>query len=387
MSSDDREILRGIADLVATPSVSSTDPALDMSNAAVIDRLGDMLAAAGFTVERLALDKQPGKFNLIARKGSGRGGLVLSGHSDTVPSDESLWDSDPFKLTERDAQLYGLGATDMKAFFPLAIAAAARYRGEEFRRQLIVLATADEESGMSGARSLVDRSIGLADVALIGEPTGLAPVRLHKGILMERVSLSGKSGHSSDPALGINALDGMRVVLNALSDLRDDMRREHLDESFHVPYPTMNFGRIAGGDNPNRICGSCSLDIDCRFLPGMGLADVRNRIRACIRDALAGSGLGIDFHEIFHGIDAMNTPADASFVQAVEALTGQEAGAVAFATEAPLLAELGAEVVVAGPGSIDQAHQPNEYIPLDALRPAIAMIEGVIGKYCIDPAA
>ena len=354
-----------------------------MSNEPVADKLGSMMESAGFTVERLPVRDEPGKYNLIARKGTGAGGLVLSGHTDTVPFNEELWDSDPFTLEEKDGLLFGLGATDMKAFFALALAAASEYAASEFSKQLIIVATADEESGMSGARSLVADGVGLADVALIGEPTDLKPVRVHKGILMERVTLRGKSGHSSDPGLGVNALDGMRVVLNELALLREEMASTYQDRAFHVPNPTINFGRISGGDNPNRICGECSLDIDCRFLPGMSLEQMRTDIRDRVRGCLDGSGLAVDFHEIFHGIDAMNTPTDAEFVRAVEELTGVPAGGVAFATEAPYFAELGAQVVVAGPGSIDQAHQPNEFIRLDSIEPTLQLLDNMIGRYCV----
>ena len=175
----------------------------------------------------------------------------------------------------------------------------------------------------------------------------------------------------------------MRAVLNELVAFRDDLKATYTDDAFGVPYPTINFGRIAGGDNPNRICGECSLDIDCRFLPGMELADMRAQIRQRIHACLSGSGLEISFHEIFHGIQAMNTPADSEFVAAVEKLTGQEAGGVAFATEAPYFAELGAEVVVAGPGSIDQAHQPNEFIRLDSIEPTLKLLDSMIGQYCV----
>lgn len=383
MPIDASNVVRDIGELVGIPSVSSTDPGLDSSNEKVIERLGDMLESAGFRIERLPVRNQPGKFNLIGSKGEGSGGLVLSGHTDTVPFDAALWNTDPLQLTEKDGLLFGLGATDMKSFFALAVAAAAEHSAGSLNKQLIVVATADEESGMGGARSLVEDSVKLADVALIGEPTDLKPVRVHKGILMERVTLRGSSGHSSDPALGNNALDGMRTVLNELVAFRDDLKATYTDDAFGVPHPTVNFGRIAGGDNPNRICGECSLDIDCRFLPGMELVDMRAQIRQRIHACLSGSGIEISFHEIFHGIQAMNTPADSAFVAAVEKLTGQEAGGVAFATEAPYFAELGAEVVVAGPGSIDQAHQPNEFIRLDSIEPTLKLLDSMIGQYCV----
>ncbi|HEX2140494.1 MAG TPA: acetylornithine deacetylase [Woeseiaceae bacterium] len=382
MQASPRKVIGDIGELIGIPSVSCSDESFDMSNKAVLERLSDMLQSAGFRVEWTGVDGQDDKFNLVATLGRGPGGLVLSGHSDTVPFDADSWSSDPFELTERDGRLYGLGTADMKSFFALALAAAARISANDLKRRLIVVATADEETGMSGARSLAFGRDKLADFALIGEPTNLRPVRVHKGILAERIVLVGRSGHSSNPALGVSAVDGLRAVLNELTVLRLELQTEFTDDSFQVPHPTINFGRVRGGDNPNRICAECLLDLDCRFLPGMKLHDVRKRIHQRVRDCTQGSGLEVSFRPLFHGIEAMNTPADSELVRAVESLTGHEAGAVAFATEAPIFAGMGTEVVVAGAGSIDQAHQPDEYLELSAIEPAVGMLERLIGRYC-----
>lgn len=382
MNTSPRKVVGDIGELIGIPSISSSDDSLDMSNKAILERLSDMLQKAGFLVEWTNVDGQDDKFNLVAMLGDGPGGLVLSGHSDTVPFDADAWSSDPFELAERDGRLYGLGTADMKSFFALSLAAAARFSAGDLQRRLIVVATADEETGMTGARSLAFGRDKLADFALIGEPTNLKPVRVHKGILAERIVLAGRSGHSSNPSLGISALDGLRTVLNELTVLRIELQTEFTDEAFQVPYPTVNFGRVRGGDNPNRICAECTLDLDCRFLPGMELQDVRRRIHQRVRDSLQGSGLQVSFHPLFHGIEAMDTPADSELVRAVESLTGCEAGAVAFATEAPIFAGMGTEVVVAGPGSIDQAHQPDEYLELSAIEPTVSMLERLIARYC-----
>lgn len=376
-----RKVVQKIAELISIPSVSSSDATLDMSNEPILQRVEDMLGNAGFRCDWLPVDDQPGKYNLIGTKGKGAGGLVLSGHSDTVPFDAQSWSSDPFALDERGGRLYGLGSADMKSFLALAAAAGAEYAEKDLDRALIVIATADEETGMSGARSLASGSGKFADVALIGEPTSLEPIRMHKGILAERIMLDGRSGHSSDPSLGVSALDGMRAVLNGLSRLREEMQQQ-ANPMFHVPFPTMNFGRVQGGDNPNRICASCSLDIDCRFLPGMPLADVRRRIHDTVRESVAGSGLAVRFQPLFYGTDPMDTPADSAFVRTVEKLTGREAGGVAFATEAPFFGSMGTEVVVAGPGSIDQAHQPDEYIELSSIPPTLKLLDRLIKTYC-----
>jgi acetylornithine deacetylase len=197
MPQPDRSVLQQLSQLVATPSVSSTDPLWDQGNRAVIDLLAGWLSDMGFRTEIQEVAADGVKANLIATLGSGPGGLVLAGHTDTVPFDEGRWQSDPLGLTERDNRLYGLGSTDMKGFFPLAIAAAGAFLDKPLKQPLILLATADEESSMNGARALAAAGRPKARAAIIGEPTSLRPVRMHKGIMMEAVRVTGKAGHSS----------------------------------------------------------------------------------------------------------------------------------------------------------------------------------------------
>ncbi|MCV6626322.1 MAG: M20/M25/M40 family metallo-hydrolase, partial [Cellvibrionaceae bacterium] len=200
-----RQFQQRLRQLVASPSVSSHSPQWDMSNRQVVELLGNWLEALAFEVQIVPVADN--KANLIAVRGQGSGGLVLAGHTDTVPYDEDRWQQDPFSLEERDNRFYGLGATDMKGFFPVVLAAIEEFAEAEFSQPLIVLATADEESSMSGARALAAQGFnagGQARYAVIGEPTGLRPVRMHKGIMMEEVRVFGRSGHSSNPALGDN---------------------------------------------------------------------------------------------------------------------------------------------------------------------------------------
>jgi acetylornithine deacetylase len=199
------------AALIAAPSVSCTQPSLDQSNRQVIDLLATWLSELGFACDIQQVD--PGKFNLIATFGSGPGGLVLAGHSDTVPYDEALWSTDPLKLTEVDGRWVGLGSCDMKGFFALAIEAVRGLIDQPFKQPLIILATCDEESSMSGAKALAAAGRPLGRAAVIGEPTGLRPIRLHKGVMMERIDILGRSGHSSDPSLGHSALEAMHGAM------------------------------------------------------------------------------------------------------------------------------------------------------------------------------
>ena len=376
------DLLTMIAHLIGTPSVSSVSRELDQGNRAVIDLLAGWLEAAGFTVEVMALADRPDKANLIATLGQGPGGLVLSGHTDTVPWDEGEWRHDPFDLTEADGRLYGLGTSDMKAFLALAIEALREFRPQDLREPVIILATADEETSMAGARALVERDALQARHALIGEPTGMRPVRMHKGMMMESIRLHGHAGHSSDPALGNSALEAMHRVITALLAWRRELQTSWRDPLFAVPVPTLNLGHIHGGDNPNRICPDCELHIDLRPLPGMEIGELRHAMHQRVTDTLQGSGIRIDFEALFEGVPAMATDADARIVRVTEQLTGHAAEAVAFGTEAPYLQQLGMQAVVLGPGDIEQAHQPDEYLATDRLQPMLTLLQQVVKSVC-----
>ena len=376
-------LLEMISELIATPSVSSVKPALDQGNLAVIELLAGWLEDTGFGIEIMRLPGTPAKANLIATLGHGSSGLVLAGHTDTVPYDEGKWQHDPFRLTATGDRLYGLGTSDMKSFLALALEAVRELDANRLQQPLILLATADEESSMSGARALVEQRLPLARHALIGEPTGLRPVRMHKGILMEAIRLSGQSGHSSDPARGNSALEAMHRVLGALMDWRKELQARHRNPLFAVPVPTLNLGHIHGGDNPNRICGSCELHIDLRPLPGMDLQELRAELRQQVLDVLQDTGIEANFESLFEGIPAMETPADARIVRLAEKLTGHSAEAVAFGTEAPYMNRLGMETVILGPGDIAQAHQPDEYIRLNQLGPTVELLKKLVNTVCV----
>ena len=375
-------LLDMIAALVREPSVSSVRPELDQGNRAVIDLLAGWLEGAGFRVEITPLPEHPGKANLVATLGTGPGGLVLAGHTDTVPWDEGKWTHDPFRLTEANNRLYGLGTSDMKAFLALAIDALREIDANRLREPVILLATADEETGMAGARLLAAQDALHARHAIIGEPTGLRPVRMHKGILMEAIRLHGHSGHSSDPSLGNSALEAMHKVIGALLAWRAQLQEQHQNPLFAVPVPTLNLGHIHGGDNPNRICPDCELHIDLRPLPGMELDDLRSQLHHCVTGILADSGIRCEFEPLFDGIPSMETPATAQIARLAEQLTGHAAEAVAFATEAPYLQELGMETIVLGPGDIAQAHQPDEYLAIERLQPTTRLLQSLVKSVC-----
>ncbi len=384
MSLNRKEYIHHLQHLVALPSVSCGLPEWDMSNQKVIDYLANTFGDLGFSTRVVPIGES-GKSNLIASLGTGDGGLVLAGHSDTVPYDADRWQSDPFTLTERDGKLYGLGATDMKGFFPVIIEAVKPYLDKPFKHPLIVLATADEESSMSGARALAQNGIpGLSPrYAVIGEPTGLVPIRAHKGIMMEAIRVRGKSGHSSNPALGNNALEAMNQVMNTLLQLRSELYLKYRDPGFAVQTPTLNLGCIHGGDGANRICAECELHFDLRLLPGMDNDELRQVIAQRLIPIAETSGTDIVLSSLFEGVDPFGESANSELVKVCEELTGNTADTVAFATEAPFMQQMGMQTLILGPGSINQAHQPDEFIPLDQIEPAVTILRRLIEKYCL----
>jgi acetylornithine deacetylase len=385
MAFDGKQFSEQLAQLVAAPSVSCTNPKLDMGNRRVIDLLANWLSDMGFAIDIQVVGGNPDKANLIATLGTAnsRGGLVFSGHADTVPYDDKRWSHDPFTLHIENDRAYGLGATDMKGFFPTVFAAVQPFLGKSLREPIIIIATADEETSMTGARELLNHPIPKARYGVVGEPTGMQPIRMHKGIGMESIKIRGQSGHSSNPALGNNALDVMHDVISELKQFRQLLQTRYKNAGFLIDVPTLNLGCIHGGDNPNRICGHCELEFDLRTLPGMSLDDLRADIDSMLSRMADKHHIDIKRESLFKGIDAFEQTAESELVKAVERLTAMDADSVAFATEAPFLQQMGMDVVVMGPGSIDQAHQPDEYINLKQVPMAVKVLQGLITQFCV----
>ena len=370
--------------LIGCNSISSVNPSLDQGNRAVIDVLANWLDELGFQTEIMPL-ADPRKANLIATLGTGPGGLVLAGHTDTVPCDEMLWSRDPFKLTEQDNRFYGLGTCDMKSFFALAIEAAKGFLDKPLQQPLIILATADEESSMMGAKALAEAGKPKARYALIGEPTGMKPVNMHKGILVEKLVIEGSSGHSSDPALGRNAMETMHSALGELLNLQDELKAKYQNPMFAVDHPTMNLGCIHGGNNPNRICGHCELGFEIRPLPGMDMDEIQTMIRQRIMPLQERDNVAIALQH--YGVPAFASASDSEIVKICEELTGHPPHPVAFATEAPYFSAMGMDTVVLGPGDVGQAHQPDEFLALDRIRPTVDFLQQLIARCCLETSA
>ena len=369
--------------LIELPSVSSTQPSLDMGNMPVINELASWLESMGFHCEIMPVPGLENKANLIATFGQGPGGLVLAGHTDTVPFNAQLWQTDPFKLVEKDNRLYGLGSCDMKGFFPLIMEAIRDFQESDLKAPVIVLATADEESSMSGARALAAAGRPKARYAVIGEPTGLTPIYMHKGIMMERIRVMGQSGHSSNPALGKNAMETTHKVISEMMAFRAELAEKYKNPGFSIPSPTINLGCIHGGDNPNRICGHCELDFDVRLLPGMSSDDVRQQLNKRLQPIALADGVSLTLEPILACIDPFSGLEDSELVKTCEQLTGHKTKSAVFTTEAPFFSQMGMDTVVLGPGDIDQAHQPDEFLGLDRIQPTISLLKALIRQYCL----
>ena len=367
--------------LVGEPSTSSIAASRDQSNLAVINHLANWLESLKFAVNVLPLPNKGGKANLIATLGSGEGGLVLSGHTDTVPCDEKHWDTDPYTLTEIDSVVHGLGSCDMKGFFPIALEAASLFRSEKLNKPLTILATSDEESSMAGARQLLRDGRPKADFAIIGEPTGLQPIIAHKGVLALSIVIEGSGGHASNPNLGCNALDAMHAVITDLLIYRQELASTYTNPTFEINIPTLNLGCLHAGDSPNRICETAELQIDVRLMPGMEIDELATTIQHRLVETIASHGTRLSITRI-NEVPAYQTSGDGDLARTLASLCGRPPGTVAFGTEAPFLQSLGMETVVFGPGSINQAHQPNEYLDLNQLSPARETLEKVIEHYC-----
>ncbi len=376
-------IKQQMSTLISLPSISSTLAEYDLSNEAVIHQLADWCETLGFKIDIQCVDKERKKFNLLASLGTGPGGLILSGHTDTVPCNENRWNSDPFTLTEKNDRLYGLGSCDMKGFFSLVLTAVASINKKQLKAPIFILATSDEETSMAGARALATLGLPKARAAIIGEPTGLKPIHMHKGIMMESVKITGQAGHSSNPELGNNAMEAMHSVISELIEYRGELQTQYSHSGFSVPTPTLNLGCIHGGDNPNRICGQCELHYDLRFIPGMQMSQLRQGINKRLQKVAKKTGTKIEGISLFDGIDAFATDKNSELVKLAEALSGYGAEAVAFATEAPFFSAQNIDTIVMGAGSIDQAHQPDEFMALDQIDPMVSYLKQMINHYCM----
>lgn len=291
-------------------------------------------------------------------------GLVLSGHLDVVPAQEGDWRSDPFVLTEKNDLLFGRGSTDMQGFIACVLSLADDLAACAKTRPIHVALSCDEELGCKGVPSLLaelPRLCALPAGALIGEPTGLVPVRGHKGKAAYRLVVKGQPGHSSRPDLGKNAIHGLSTVLSCITEVEKSLQGGPFMDGFEPPYSTMQTGLIKGGQALNIIAAEASLAVEARAIPGVDplqlLAPVLERARS-----LTDKGYEIHCEQLAN-YPALNTEADNIFLAHVASSAAQPvADAVSFGSEAGLFQKAGIPSVVCGPGDIGRAHKPNEYI-------------------------
>lgn len=374
-------LLSMYAKLIETPTISSLEANEDISNQLLIETLAEWLAQLGFNTEIMPIEGSRNKFNLLATLGEGEGGILLAGHTDTVPFDQGRWTVDPFKLTEKDGKLYGLGTADMKGFFAFVIDALNQLDLKQLTKPVRILATADEETTMLGARTFAQHSHIRPDCAIIGEPTSLKPIRAHKGHIGQALRIIGKSGHSSDPDKGINAIELMHQATGHLLQLRQQLKQKYQHADFAIPYPTMNFGAISGGDAVNRICACCELHFDIRPLPNLNLEDLDQLIREALSPMFEQWGDRISLHHLHSPTPGYECQHSEAVVQLIEKLVGEKAGVVNYCTEAPFIQQL-CPTIVLGPGSIEQAHQPDEYLDMRCIRSTTELFQQLIMGIC-----
>jgi acetylornithine deacetylase len=370
-----------LAQLVAFPTVSRD------SNEVLIRYAAERLTAAGGRV-RVLPGELPGKTNLIASFGPEAGdGIVLSAHSDVVPTDGQEWSSDPFTLTERDGRLYARGASDMKGFIACMLTAADGVRDARLARPLHIAISHDEEIGCVGVRSMLKHLAAegfRASGCIIGEPTELKIATGHKGKIAGRISAQGEAAHSANPTLGCNAINLAAGMIRETEALQEWLIRNGAhDAAYAVPYSTVHVGTIAGGTALNIVPESCSVGFEIRFLPGDSPDDLLARLTARGQDIAAtarrnGRAAAIEI-SVQNAYPGLQTEEDTPIAKLVRQAGAGAAVKLNFGTEGGLFnAMLGVPTVVCGPGSIDRAHKPDEFITRDELNAGDGFLDRIV---------
>lgn len=363
------------------------DSTSSRSNCPIFETIAETLQAPGITLESFP-NETGQKIELLARLGPAVGkrkGLVLSGHMDTVPADEPDWDTDPLKLDDRNDRWVGRGTCDMKGFLALAIAAALRHRSRELAAPLVLLFTSDEELGSLGAQRLVGAldGVDLPRACVIGEPTSMKVVHRHKGHLRLRLTVTGKAAHSGFPHRGESAIEHAGAAIATLAQLRREWksRTEGRDDGLEVPYVTLNIGTIRGGSAVNVIPASCELELGLRPLPGMLSSELEGEVRNCLAERLPD---GLWKLETTNDSPSLHTdPAAEVHTTLQHRLAQTEPVGTSFASDGGSFQELGLESVLFGPGSIEVAHKPNEYLPKGEFFEAAVILDQMIEHFCI----
>ncbi len=316
----------------------------------------------------------------------GADGLVLSGHFDVVPPGDGGWQSDPFTLTKSGDTWVARGSADMKGFVALAMNRLRSVQTGKLRAPLALLLTYDEELGSLGAQRLLaawPAGVKLPHNVVVGEPTSLRAVRMHKGHLSMRVTVHGRAAHSGSPQLGVNAIEPAARIVTALTRLGETLKRRPAETARFfaaVPYPVLNVGMIHGGSAVNVIPERCVIELGVRLLPGGNAAAMAEQIRDATAKTEPSHRVEV---EVVNDNPPMFLPESARIHQILCGLLGQKQSyGVTFASDAGVLAQNGYECVLFGPGSIEVAHKLNECLPIDEFHKAGPILDRLIGQMC-----
>ena len=348
----------------------------DQSNRALIDCIADHLRSLGVQ-PRLTHDAERRKFNLFATLGEGKpAGVVLSGHTDTVPWTGQAWTTDPLGAELRDGRLYGRGSADMKAFIGLCVAHAGHFLEADLPQAVHLAFSFDEEVGCFGVRHLIAdlKDAGLAPThCIVGEPTGMVPALAHKGVYRWRCCVKGKAAHSSQTPRAVNAIEAASRVVAQVADMADRWRADGpWYPGFEVPCTTAAVGVMHGGIADNVVPEDCHFHYEFRNLPGTDADAMQARVTgyaASLQGAMQAVDPATGFRfEPICAVPAFLAAADDPAVRLAQRLTGsQQTTLVGFGTEAGLFQGAGIPTVVCCPGFIDQAHQADEFVSLQQL--------------------
>jgi acetylornithine deacetylase len=346
------------------------------SNLDLIDSVRAYLAEHGVESELVA-DETGKKANLFATIGPrDRGGVILSGHTDVVPVDGQPWDTDPWAVVERDARLYGRGTSDMKSFVAIALAFVPQFVKAPLKTPVHLAFSYDEEVGCLGVRRLIAQ-LAVRPIkpklCIIGEPTDMKPIAQHKGKVSWRGSVRGHECHSSMTHRGANAVEAAAEIVAKLKALaRSKAKDGPFDREFDPPYTTVHTGVIRGGTALNIVPLDCSFDFEIRHLPTEDpralfapIAAYARELEVELRRAAPEAAIG--FAELTATPGLASAPDDPAVTLARQLTGANSSGKVSFGTEGGLFQQAGIPTVVCGPGSIEQAHQPNEWVALDQL--------------------
>ncbi len=346
-------------------------------NIPLIEFVEDYLDSWG--IPHFRVDYEAGKkTNLFATIGPDiAGGIVLSGHTDVVPVDGQTWASNPFELTERDGRLYGRGTCDMKGFIAVALALVPQFKAANLKTPIHLALSCDEEVGCKGVRPLVAHirdHMKKPRAVIVGEPTSMQVVNAHKAALTFSTEVTGHEAHSSLTDQGVNAIMVAGELLGEISRIREDLTaRGDPSHRFNPPYSTIHVGVIEGGTAKNIVPRRCAFQWETRLLPLDDPAEVPARFEkfaASLEPAMKkiAGDTGINNHQtnVVPGLAPEdNSPAEHL---ALHLAGANGTHAVSYCTEAGLFQQIGIPAIICGPGSIEQAHKPDEYIDISEMQ-------------------